>query len=134
MDFSDLHPTFVELAKAKPAADRKLDGKSFAPQVLGQLGQPRDWAYVQLGDDRFVRSDRWKLTGSGDLFDMKEAPYRQISVAADTTATDALAARSKLQTALDQLKAENANQDALVKKRSGKKKDKKNKDPAPATP
>ena len=101
VDFSDLHPTFVELAGAKPAEGRTLDGRSFAPQLRGEKGQPREWAYVHLGNRRYVRSDRWKLTGDGEFFDMKDAPHRQIPVAADTSDADAKTARTKLQAALD---------------------------------
>jgi arylsulfatase A len=120
VDFSDVHPTFVELAGAKPATDRKLDGHSFAPQLRGEAGQPREWVYVQLGDRRYVRGDRWKLTSNDEFFDMKEAPHRQIPVSIDTTDADALAARAKLQIALDQMKTEDTG-DAPTKKKKGKK-------------
>jgi arylsulfatase A len=78
-----------------------LDGHSLAPQVLGQPGQPREWVYVQLRNDRYVRDARWKLTQAGDFFDMKDAPWREIPVAGDTTDAEAQAARARLKTALD---------------------------------
>ncbi|WP_145092269.1 sulfatase/phosphatase domain-containing protein [Anatilimnocola aggregata] len=120
VDFSDVHPTFVAFAGAKPAADRKLDGQSFAPQLLGEKGEPREWVYVQLDDRRNVRSDRWKLTSNDEFFDMKEAPHRQIPVTTDTTDADALAARAKLHAALVRLKAEDAG-DPPTKRKKGKK-------------
>jgi hypothetical protein len=89
-------------------ADRKIDGRSFAPQLRGARGQPREWAYVQLGDNRYVRSDRWKLAGDGELFDMKDAPFRQIAVAKDSNDPQAQAARAALQAALDGLRADGA--------------------------
>ena len=121
VDFSDLHPTFVELAGAKPAEGRTLDGHSFAPQLRGEKGQPREWAYVHLGNRRYVRSDRWKLTGDGEFFDMKEAPHRQIPVAADTSDADAKAARMKLQAALDGPLMEDPHSASPSKKKKAKK-------------
>jgi arylsulfatase A-like enzyme len=103
VDFSDFLPTFVEFAGAKVPATRPIDGRSFAPQLLGRKSQPRDWAYVQLGDKRYVRNDRWKLTGAGELFDMKDAPFREVLVPADFDSGEAIAARNKLQAALNNL-------------------------------
>ena len=102
-DFTDLLPTFAELAGVPLPAGRKIDGHSVASQLRGEKGQPREWAYVQLSEDRYVRSERWKLTGKGEFFDMKEAPYQQIPVPADTTDAEAKTAKTKLQAALDTL-------------------------------
>ena len=122
VDFSDLLPTFTELAGVKAAEGRVIDGRSFAPQLRGEKGQPREWAYVQLGDQRYVRSDRWKLTGKGELFDMRDAPHRQIAVAADSSDAAASAARAKLQKALDHLSAEAAKEVLPPGKKKAKKK------------
>ncbi len=118
IDFSDFLPTFAELGGAKLAAERKIDGRSFAPQVRGEKGRPREWAYVQLGDKRYVRGPRYKLTGTGELFDMKEAPFRQIAVAKDSTDPEVMAARTSLQAALDSLKSDEAT--PKKKKKKGK--------------
>lgn len=122
VDFSDMLPTFVELAGGKVPTDRPLDGRSFAPQLRGETGQPREWAYVQLRDERYVRSDRWKLTGGGELFDMKDAPYQQVLVPADTKDESANAARAKLQAALDKLVDNDAKNIDTPKKKRAKKK------------
>jgi arylsulfatase A len=97
VDFSDFFPTIAELAGAKIPEGLVIDGRSFAPQLSGQPGRPREWVYVQLNDDRYVRDARWKLTGDGRLLDMKDAPF------AETPAEDA-AARERLQKVLDSLK------------------------------
>ena len=120
VDFSDFLPTFVELAGMKLPTTRPIDGRSFAPQLLGQKGQPREWAYVQLGDKRYVRSDRWKLTNGGDFFDMKEAPFREISVSTDSASADAQAARAKLQSVLDDLVSQDKSEGSAPKKRKKK--------------
>ncbi len=104
VDFTDMLPTFAELGGATLPTERKIDGHSYAPQIRGEKGTPRDWAYVQLGDKRYIRSPHWKLTGTGEFFDMKDAPYAQTPVPADSTDADTKAAREILQAALDSLK------------------------------
>jgi arylsulfatase A-like enzyme len=103
IDFSDMYPTFAAIAGAKMPKDLPFDGQSYAPQLRGQTGKPREWVYVQMGDKWYVRSPGWKLTHSGDLFDMKDAPFVEKPVAADSTDADARAAREKLQKVLDAL-------------------------------
>ena len=80
-----------------------IDGRSFAPQILGQAGQPRDWAYVQLARMWYVRSAGWKLNEKGELYDMSDAPFAEKLVPADTADAAALSARKELQAALDKL-------------------------------
>ncbi len=102
-DFSDTFVTFAEVAGAKLPKDVTLDGQSFAPQLRGQAGKPREWIYVQLGNKWYVRSQDWKLTQSGELFDMKDAPFVEKPVAADSKDAEARAGREKLQKVLDTL-------------------------------
>jgi arylsulfatase A len=96
VDFSDFFPTFAQLAGAKLPEGVAIDGKNFAPQLKGEPGAPRQWVYVELNGRRYVRDKRWKLTGQDALFDMKEAPFNEIAVAADSTDPDAVAARKRL--------------------------------------
>jgi arylsulfatase A len=83
-----------------------FDGHSFAPQLRGQPGKPREWVYVQLGNRWYVRSQDWKLTRNGALFDVKNAPFAEKPVDADTKDAEARAGREKLQKVLDTLKPE----------------------------
>jgi arylsulfatase A len=101
IDFSDFMATFAELAGAELPKERPIDGQSFAPQLKGQKGQPREWVYVELDGRSYARNARWKLTNSGDLFDMKDAPFSEIPVPKDTPDAEALAARKQLQQVLD---------------------------------
>jgi len=103
VDHSDLFPTFAELAGAKLPEGVTIDGRSFAPQLRGQPGKPREWVYVQLGQERYVRDARWKLYGDGTLCDMKDAPWSEVKVDAGAEG-EAAAARKRLQAALDSLK------------------------------
>lgn len=103
MDASDFFPTFAELAGAKLPEKTVIDGHSFAPQLRGQKGQPRDWAFNQLAKQWWVREDGWKLTQAGELFDMSDAPFSEKLVPADTKDPAAIATRKRLQPALDKL-------------------------------
>jgi len=104
IDFSDMYATFAEVAGAKVPKDMTFDGQSYAPQLRGQPGKPREWIYVQLGNQWYVRSQDWKLTQSGELFDMKDAPFVEKPVAADSKDGAAGAGREKLQRVLDTLR------------------------------
>ncbi len=103
VDFTDMLPTFAELAAAPLPTGMKLDGRSFAPQLRGEKGTPREWVFSQLDSRWFVRDDGWKLNEHGELFDMKDAPFAEIPLAADSTDTAAVAARKRLQAVLAQL-------------------------------
>lgn len=113
---TDFFPTFTELAGATLPAGVTIDGRSLAPQALGQPAHPREWVYVQLRNDRYVRDARWKLTQTGDFFDMRDAPWREVPVAGDTTDSEAKAARSRLQTVLDGMLAQDPNKESAVQR------------------
>ena len=101
IDISDFFSTFAELADAPLPEGVKLDSRSFAPQIKGKTGTPREWVYVELSGRSFVRDARYKLTNGGELFDMIEAPFNEIPIGEDTTDAAAIAAREELQKVLD---------------------------------
>jgi len=103
VDFSDFFATFAELAGARMPEGVTFDSRSFAPQLRGEKGTPREWIYVQLGAKWYLREQGFKLTQSGELFDMSDAPFVEKAVAADTKDETATAARARLQTVLDKL-------------------------------
>ena len=103
LNFSDLFPTFAELADAKLPEGVQLDGRSFAPQLRGQKGNPREWLFVQLGAKWYARNAGWKLNESGELFDLSDAPFVEKLVALEGQSDAAKAAREKLQAVLDEL-------------------------------
>ena len=136
IDSTDFMPTFAELAGAKLPEKKVLDGRSFLPQVRGEKGNPRDWVFLQLANQWYTRDANWKLTQSGELYDMSDAPFAQKQVPANTTNPEALAARKRLQAALDQLNPAGGfvddgdgsgrhakNVENQQKKKAGKKKD-----------
>ena len=105
ISFCDFFPTLAELAGAKLPEGVTIDGKPFTPMLHGQTGGNwlRDWIFVLLEHNWYDREASWKLNQSGELFDMKNAPYVEPLVPADTKDGDALAARQRLQAVLDQL-------------------------------
>jgi arylsulfatase A len=100
---TDFLPTLAEIAGAKLPADKILDGQSFNAQLHGEKGNPRTSVYLQLAAKWYVRDKKYKLTESGELFDMSKAPFEEIAVAADTKNADAIAARTRLQAELNRL-------------------------------
>jgi len=74
-DFVDMLPTFVELAGGKLPAGKTLDGVSIAPQLRGEKGHPKGWAFTQICNHWFVRDDRWKLTSAGELLDVSDGLF-----------------------------------------------------------
>ncbi len=120
VDFSDFFPTFAEIAGAKLPEGVTIDGHSFAPQLQGRPGKPREWVFVQLGGEWYVRDGRWKLNQAGELFDMKDAPFAQISASPDSA--DAKAARAKLQAVLDSLRPQATSASPKPRQRKARKK------------
>lgn len=99
IDLSDFMPTLAELAGAK-LPEVKLDGTSFAPQLRGKKGTPREWIYTEYAGKAWVRNKRWKLYRDGRLYDMQNDLLETKTVKAPASA----AMRGKLQSILDGLK------------------------------
>jgi arylsulfatase A len=76
-DFTDIFPTICDLAGVKQPAGVKIDGQSFAPFLRGEAHAPRRWIFNHYADERVVRDERFKLTLTGDLFDLKADPAEQ---------------------------------------------------------
>lgn len=103
IDSTDFLSTFAEVAGARLPQKKIIDGQSFAAQMRGEKGKPREWAFIQLAGMWYAREAGWKLNQAGELFDMSSAPFEEKLVAADTKDPAAIAARKRLQAALDQL-------------------------------
>jgi arylsulfatase A len=121
IDFSDFFGTCADLAGAPLPKGVTLDSHSFAAQIKGGSGTPRQWIYVELNGRSYVRDARFKLTNRGELFDLSEAPYREIRVPEGTTDEAALAARRRLQAILDQHPAAPAGENRKAGKGAKKK-------------
>jgi arylsulfatase A len=103
VSFADPYATFAELAGAKPPDGVKTDGQSFAPQLRGEPGTPRPWAYVQLGAHWFVREPGFKLNEAGEPVRHERCPVRREAVAPEADTDQSKAARQRLTAALAEL-------------------------------
>ena len=63
---SDFLPTLCELTGAKLPGD-KIHGRSFALQLFGKPGNPREWIHIQNGNDRQVRNSDYMLNNKNEL-------------------------------------------------------------------
>jgi arylsulfatase A len=120
VSFADQLPTLGELGGAPLPKGVKMDGVSLAAQLRGQPGQARAYAYVQLGKHWYVRESGWKMTETGALFDMSDAPYAEKPVAPETDTEASKAARVRLADVLKQLSPSAGKQDAKGEKLEAK--------------
>ncbi len=104
VDFSDMLPTVADLASAPLPQGVDLDGRSFAPILLGgeATGSHREWIYSQLGKHRVVRDQQFKLHQDGKLYDVSRDRLEERDLAGDTEA-EVSAAREKLEAVLHDL-------------------------------
>lgn len=102
IDFSDFLATFADLANA-PLPNRVFDGRSFAPQLRGNPGNPRESIFVQLGNSWFARERDFKLSEKGELYHMNDAPFTERLIRDDANVVGARAARGRLQATLNEL-------------------------------
>lgn len=103
VNFTDMLATFAELGGAKLPAGFKYDSVSIAPQLRGDKGTPREWAYVQLGAKWFVREQGWKMNEHAELFDMSDAPFVEKPAAPSADTEASMAARARLTAVLAEL-------------------------------
>ncbi len=103
VNFTDMLATFAQLGGAKLPEGFKYDSVSIAPQLRGENGTPREWAYVQQGPEWFVREQGWKLNERGEVFDMSDAPFTEKPVAVADDTADSKAARERLTKVLAEL-------------------------------
>jgi len=106
MDITDFVPTMAEMAGAKLPENVTLDGRSFAPQLRGEKGKPREWIFSYLAYERMLRDRRWLLEGDGRFFDCGESRngtgYRDVTGSSNAEVT---AARARFEKILEGLPA-----------------------------
>jgi arylsulfatase A len=103
VDLSDFLPTLVDVAGAKLPDNVTIDGRSFAPRMMGQLQTERSWVYIELGRKRAIRDKRYKLYGDGRFYDLKRDRYEKRPLGSSADA-GAMVARARLKWSLSQLK------------------------------
>lgn len=109
VDFSDFLPTCLDTSGIEIPTN--IDGQSFAPQLRGKSGTPRQWMHCfycsrpeRTKPKQFVRNKRWKLYRDGTFFDIPNDVKEQNNLTGSETA-EARVSRKKLQKALDSFPA-----------------------------
>lgn len=109
IDSTDFLPTLLEIAGATPPVDIPLDGRSFAPQLRGEPGTPRDWIYCWYEREGrphqasvLVRNQQYKLYRDGRFFDVVADPDEVHPLDAASLDSAALATRQQFQRVLDE--------------------------------
>ena len=86
VDFTDIMPTLAQAMGVEVPVEWDTHGVSFLPQILGQKGTPRKWAFchydpVKSGGEskarRWIRTQRYKLYSTGEFYDMAEDVLEQ---------------------------------------------------------
>ena len=108
VDFSDFLPTLCELAGIPVPATPELDGRSFAPQLFGRKGNPREYVYSWFsgkGDEKdalvFARTHRYKLYRNGGFYDLVADNLEQAPLADTSLTEEQKQVRDQLQKAID---------------------------------
>ncbi|MDX1983069.1 MAG: sulfatase-like hydrolase/transferase [Bryobacteraceae bacterium] len=110
IDSTDFLPTMLEAAGAP--ADKKLDGRSFHPQLQGKRGNPREWIYswydprpgwakAEYSLVRHARNQRWKLYHDGRFYDVRQDELEQRPIAPGAAGDEGEQARRKLKAVID---------------------------------
>jgi arylsulfatase A len=97
IDFTDIFPTFADIAGIEVQSELKIDGRSFLPQLKGQKGDPRKWVFLQYYYEQAVRTRYWKLNNLGWIFDMKKDPFEKHPIIKSRDTNDSAIARKNLE-------------------------------------
>lgn len=101
VDLSDILPTLADFAGARLPRNHVIDGRSFAPLLLGEKGLTREWIYSYLGDRQILRTKRWLLEDNGPgnpgrFFDCGDSRngtgYKDVT---DSTTPEVMAAKKR---------------------------------------
>jgi arylsulfatase A len=107
IDASDFLPTLTDIAGARIPDDHHLDGRSFAPQLLGSRGNPRDWCFFwydprpgwdksRFSREIFALDHNYKLFDDGRMFYIKGNGVAEVELNTEVLSPRAGLAREKL--------------------------------------
>lgn len=112
VDFTDFVPTLAAVTGASLPIAVTIDGRSFAPQLMGRAGKPREWIYCYY-DPRWgkfkpsthAQDKRFKLYADGRFYDYRADPL-EASPLTEGLKSDQAAAKRKLQRVIDDFAAQ----------------------------
>lgn len=109
VDFSDFLPTLADIATCGKLKIEGLDGHTFMPQIYGKKGNPREWIFMYYDPMTskneskpvyFARDKRWKLYGTGDLYDLTTDPIEKTPIQQENETAEAAKIRKKLRSVI----------------------------------
>lgn len=114
VDFTDFLPTFLDASGGNNYPNPPLDGRSFLPQIRGEVGNSREWAFChydpnvafggfQLNAGRWARDQRFKLYEDGKFFDVSKDRLETNDLQSESLPQDAEQAKAKLSDALQSM-------------------------------
>jgi arylsulfatase A len=115
VDGTDFLPTICAASNVPLPKDRKIDGRSFLPQALGEKGEPREWIYsfwVPLKEKQAGKSGKhgaveqafnhhYKLYSIGEFYDIAKDPGEKKPLKVANLQGESAQAAKMLQAALD---------------------------------
>jgi arylsulfatase A len=109
VDSTDFLPTICAAAGISLAADPRIDGRSFLPQLKGETGTPREWVYCWYSPRgealrEFAFDQKYKLYRNGEFYDLAADPQEKAAKNVKDLSGAAAEAAKKFQAALDQYK------------------------------
>ena len=102
VDLTDFLPTLCELTGAS-LPDAKIHGRSFAPQLLGKPGNPREWIHIQNANDRQLRNNEYMLNNKDQLRRVVQLWEEPVRPNENKAPEKEAAARKTLQSVFDTL-------------------------------
>ncbi len=113
IDSTDFVPVLMEATGARWFDGRPLDGRSFVPQLRGEKGNPREYAFahfdphpgckVNFTPTRLTWDQRYKLYMDGRFFDTEADPLEERPLKPGGESPEARRARAKLDAGLKQM-------------------------------
>ena len=112
VEATDFLPTIFEVAGLQFPEDYLIDGRSFLPQLRGELGNPREWMFFHfepmnnrndIGQIRFVRNNKWKLYETGQLYDLRNDLEEDLPIFESEDNSEQSTARSTLKPVFAQM-------------------------------
>ena len=114
VDFSDFLPTLAATAGGAVPQDRPIDGRSFLPQLKGEIGNPREWTFCWYQRNgkrdssvkRFARNHTYKLYHDGRMYHIPSDELEKRQLTPDQIDTTRAQIRAQLKTVIDTIYGE----------------------------
>lgn len=101
VDITDVFPTVCALAGVEIPSNIEYRGRSFAPQLEGRPGMPREWVHQGINSNQALFDGEWRLIDNGNLYDSRNLPAEDL---VDSPSSDSEDARERLERVFDYIK------------------------------